>query len=273
MKSFLQIFRAERFTRIPVYEDDSDNMVGVINIKDLLLVHPSREFHIRDIMREPYFTYEYKKTSELMVEMRKDSVNFTIVLDEYGATGGNDHPGRSSEEIVGDIRDEYDHDEEDPIRRIQDNEYQVLGSAKLDDLIVTWISIWNQRITIPSAAISLSIWIISQKPGNLLSQKTGSGWWSISSPENELTESIFIFRQRRKTKNRKKIISRQKILQSTSHVRLQDFFILLHRSHHRPYEEYLSSLPSAYPDKQRVPPQKPYVPDLLPDYERLRSDD
>ncbi len=133
-EELLQIFRAERFTRIPVYEDDSDNMVGVINIKDLLLVHPSREFHIRDIMREPYFTYEYKKTSELMVEMRKDSVNFTIVLDEYGATVGMITLEDLLEEIVGDIRDEYDHDEEDPIRRIQDNEYQVLGSAKLDDL-------------------------------------------------------------------------------------------------------------------------------------------
>ena len=133
-EELLQIFRAERFTRIPVYEDDSDNMVGVINIKDLLLVRPSREFHIRDIMREPYFTYEYKKTSELMVEMRKDSVNFTIVLDEYGATVGMITLEDLLEEIVGDIRDEYDHDEEDPIRRIQDNEYQVLGSAKLDDL-------------------------------------------------------------------------------------------------------------------------------------------
>ena len=85
-------------------------------------------------MREPYFTYEYKKTSELMVEMRKDSVNFTIVLDEYGATVGMITLEDLLEEIVGDIRDEYDHDEEDPIRRIQDNEYQVLGSAKLDDL-------------------------------------------------------------------------------------------------------------------------------------------
>ena len=133
-EELLEIFRAERFTRIPVYEGDGDNMVGVINMKDLLLFHPAKEFHIRDIMREPYFTYEYKKTSELMVEMRKDSVNFTIVLDEYGATVGMITLEDLLEEIVGDIRDEYDHDEEDPIRRIQENEYQVLGSSKLDDL-------------------------------------------------------------------------------------------------------------------------------------------
>ncbi len=60
-EELLEIFRAERFTRIPVYEGDGDNMVGVINMKDLLLFHPAKEFHIRDIMREPYFTYEYKK--------------------------------------------------------------------------------------------------------------------------------------------------------------------------------------------------------------------
>ena len=114
-EELLEIFRAERFTRI-------------------LLFHPAKEFHIRDIMREPYFTYEYKKTSELMVEMRKDSVNFTIVLDEYGATVGMITLEDLLEEIVGNIRDEYDHDEEDPIRRIQENEYQVLGSSKLDDL-------------------------------------------------------------------------------------------------------------------------------------------
>lgn len=142
-------------------------------MKDLLLFHPAKEFHIRDIMREPYFTYEYKKTSELMVEMRKDSVNFTIVLDEYGATVGMITLEDLLEEIVGDIRDEYDHDEEDPIRRIQENEYQVLGSSKLDDLNEKLESIWNPRITIPSAVTSSSIWITSPKPENLIVTEDG----------------------------------------------------------------------------------------------------
>lgn len=130
----ISIFRDERFTRIPVYEGNSDNMVGVINVKDLLLFKPSENFHIRDIMREPYFTYEYKKTSELMVEMRQDSINFTIVLDEYGATVGMITLEDLLEEIVGEIRDEYDNDEEDLVKKIHDNEYQVPGSAKLNDL-------------------------------------------------------------------------------------------------------------------------------------------
>lgn len=133
-EEIIQTFREERFTRIPVYDGNSDNVVGVINVKDLLLSQPSEDFHIRDIMRDPYFTYEYKKTSELMVEMRQDSINFTIVLDEYGATVGMVTLEDLLEEIVGEIRDEYDNDEEELIKEIHDNEYQVPGSTKLDDL-------------------------------------------------------------------------------------------------------------------------------------------
>ena len=133
-EEIIQVFREERFTRIPIYEGNSDNVVGIINIKDLLLDPPSADFQIRNIMREPYFTYEHKKTSELMVEMRQDSINFTIVLDEYGATIGMITLEDLLEEIVGEIRDEYDHDEEDLIQKINDLEYQVPGSTKLDDL-------------------------------------------------------------------------------------------------------------------------------------------
>ena len=130
----IQVFQKERFTRIPVYEGSNDNVIGVINVKDLLLCHSSGDFQIRNLMREPYFTYEYKKTSELMVEMRQDSINFTIVLDEYGATVGMITLEDLLEEIVGEIRDEYDNDEEELIKKIGDFEYQVPGSTKLDDL-------------------------------------------------------------------------------------------------------------------------------------------
>ena len=84
----LEVFREEHFTRLPVYEENPDNVVGIINVKDLLLLDSKDSFRVKDVMREPYFTYEYKKTSELMVEMRQDSINLTIVLDEYGATVG-----------------------------------------------------------------------------------------------------------------------------------------------------------------------------------------
>lgn len=130
----IQVFKEEKFTRLPVYEDSPDNVIGVINIKDLLFYDSPQAFHIRDILREPYFTYEYKKTSELMVEMRQDSINFTIVLDEYGATVGLITLEDLLEEIVGEIRDEYDKDEEDLIRHVNDHEIVVEGSLKLDDL-------------------------------------------------------------------------------------------------------------------------------------------
>ena len=120
----------------PVYEDNTDNVIGIINMKDLL-VYPKGQtlFSIRNILREPYFTYEYKATADLMIEMRKASVNLAIVLDEYGATAGLVTLEDLLEEIVGEIRDEYDEDEVEDIKEIQpEREYVVQGSAKLDDI-------------------------------------------------------------------------------------------------------------------------------------------
>lgn len=133
-QELIEIFREERFTRLPVYEDNTDNVIGIINIKDLLLCTDEPSFNVRDYLREPYFTYEYKKTSELMFEMRKASVNIVIVLDEYGATAGLITLEDLLEEIVGEIRDEYDEDEEDSLTKLSDTEYIVEGSMKLDDL-------------------------------------------------------------------------------------------------------------------------------------------
>ena len=78
----IDIFRREKYTRIPVYEETTDNVIGVMNIKDLLLIDNDKEFCIRDYMRVPMYTYEYKQTAELMVEMQKTFNNIVIVLDE-----------------------------------------------------------------------------------------------------------------------------------------------------------------------------------------------
>ena len=125
----MEIFREDRHTRFPVYEDNTDNVIGIINVKDLILYPKDKAFSIRDILREPYFTYEYKATADLLVEMRKASVNLAIVLDEYGSTAGLVTLEDLLEEIVGEIRDEYDLKEIQPQR-----EYVALGSAKLDDI-------------------------------------------------------------------------------------------------------------------------------------------
>lgn len=133
-EELMNVFREEKFTRLPVYEDNTDNVIGIINMKDLLLFDKKQEFSIRNLMRSPMYTYEYKKTAELMVEMRKTFNNLVIVLDEYGATAGLVTLEDMLEEIVGEIRDEYDEDEEDEVRELEVGSYLVNGSAKLDDL-------------------------------------------------------------------------------------------------------------------------------------------
>lgn len=130
----IEIFRKDKFTRLPIYEETTDNVVGTINMKDLLLYDNSKEFHVKDILREAYFTYEYKNISELLVEMRDAKFNIAIVLDEYGETAGLITLEDILEEIVGEIHDEYDEDEEDDVKELDTHEYIVEGSTNLDDL-------------------------------------------------------------------------------------------------------------------------------------------
>lgn len=133
-EELLDIFHEDKFTRLPIFEDTTDNVVGTINMKDLLLYDNTKEFHIRDILREAYFTYEYKSISELLVEMRQASFNIAIVLDEYGETAGLITLEDILEEIVGEIHDEYDENEEDFVQEVTEREYIIEGSMNLDDL-------------------------------------------------------------------------------------------------------------------------------------------
>ena len=131
----VECYSVDKFTRMPVYSESRDNVVGIINLKDLFFYQGSKkDFSIADVMREPYFTYEYKKISELFFEMKKESIPMAIVLDEYGSTAGMLTIEDLIEEIVGEIRDEYDANEEDEITKIDDENYILLGVAKLDDI-------------------------------------------------------------------------------------------------------------------------------------------
>ena len=129
-----EVFFDKKYTRIPVYDETPDNIVGVLNMKDLLFYQNYDGFNIRSIMREPNFTFEYKKTSDLLMEMRENTIPMIFVLDEYGATVGLVTLEDLLEEIVGEIRDEYDEDEEDLIKEIGENEYLLDGTLKLDDI-------------------------------------------------------------------------------------------------------------------------------------------
>lgn len=133
-EDLLEIFRASMYTRIPVYEDDKDNIIGLVNVKDFILVTDHEKFRITDIMREAHYTYEFKKTADLMLEMREKTANVAFVLNEYGATVGMITLEDLLEEIVGEIRDEYDEDEKEFIQEVGERQYLLEGSMKLDDI-------------------------------------------------------------------------------------------------------------------------------------------
>ena len=128
-----EIFSRDKYTRFPVYAKDTDNVVGIINMKDFFLADPLN-FRVRDLMREAYYTYEGRHTSDLLMDIKRESVTMAVVLNEYGASVGIVTMEDLLEEIVGEIRDEYDEDEIDMIRRMSDNAYEADGSVKLDDL-------------------------------------------------------------------------------------------------------------------------------------------
>lgn len=133
-QEILDIYRENHYTRIPVYENTTDNVIGIVNMKDLLLFEDISHFAIRNIMRKPYFTYEKKNIAELFLEMQKNSINLVIVLDEYGITAGMISMEDLLEEIVGEIHDEYDYNETEMLTKISDTEYLAAGSMNLDDL-------------------------------------------------------------------------------------------------------------------------------------------
>lgn len=127
-------FRKSMYTRLPVYENDTANIVGLVNIKDFILIDTEEDFDIHKILRKGYYAYEFMKTDDLLSKMRKQSVNITFVLNEYGSCEGMITLEDLLEEIVGEIRDEYDGDELDKIQKMSDNAYLIDGTMKLDDI-------------------------------------------------------------------------------------------------------------------------------------------
>ncbi len=133
-EELLGVFREFMYTRIPVYQGDNDNIIGLVNVKDFILVEDKENFRIQNILRDAYYTYEYKKTADLMMEMREKRFNVAFVLNEYGSCVGMITLEDLLEEIVGEIRDEYDADEDELIQEIGPRQYLVEGGMKLDDI-------------------------------------------------------------------------------------------------------------------------------------------
>ncbi|MGL4849916.1 MAG: HlyC/CorC family transporter [Clostridium sp.] len=130
----IRVIKEDQFSRIPVYEDTIDNIIGVLNVKDLILAEERNEnFSLKTYVRDAFFTFEFKKIIELFNEMKKTRNHMAIVLDEYGGTVGIVTIEDLIEEIVGEIEDEYDK-ENDMIEVVKEDEYIVDGSSRLDDV-------------------------------------------------------------------------------------------------------------------------------------------
>lgn len=134
-----EIFNEEHYSRLPVYDDNKDSVIGILYMKDLFLYQNRTDkkkqgFSVRDIMREPFFVYEYQKTSSIMTEMRERFVSLAIVLDEYATAVGLITIEDLIEEIVGEIRDEFDMDELETVTKLEENRYEIDGAMKLSDL-------------------------------------------------------------------------------------------------------------------------------------------
>lgn len=130
----IEEFKKEKFSRLPVYEDNIDNIVGIVYLKDFILLDQSKEdFDLRKIMRQPNETFEFMKIADIYKDFQLNRVHMAVVLDEYGGVAGIVTMEDIVESIMGDIQDEYDEEEED-IQVIKEDEYLVLGETKLDDL-------------------------------------------------------------------------------------------------------------------------------------------
>ena len=136
-EELLDIVHSEPYTRYPVYEDNIDNIVGVLHLRDLLsFMHTqgkNERFKFGKTMRLPYFVPETKRTDELFAELKHQKTHLAVVIDEYGGTAGIVTMEDLIEEVMGDIEDEYD-EEEEMIVRVHENEYLVSGYTELDDL-------------------------------------------------------------------------------------------------------------------------------------------
>jgi len=141
LRDLVKLFKQDRHTRLPVYENDIDHVIGLIHVKDLLLYYTlasSRKFDMDKVLRPIEFTPEQKKVDELLNEMRVKKQHMMIVVDEYGGTAGLVTLEDLLEEIVGEIRDEYDTAEEDLLTLLNDHEARVDAGFPLEEL--------NQRL-------------------------------------------------------------------------------------------------------------------------------
>jgi len=135
LKEIINVISSEQFTRVPVYENSIDNIIGILHVKDLIKfvnVCADNQFDLNKIIRQPHFVPESKKTNELFKELQESKVHMAIVIDEYGGTAGIVTIEDLLEEIVGNIFDEYDYEEVKEFEKLDKNTYLFDGTISLD---------------------------------------------------------------------------------------------------------------------------------------------
>jgi len=133
LDKIISVIKEEGFSRIPIYSNTIDNIVGILNVKDIIFMEDTKGFSLKNYMREITYTYEFRKVTELFKDMNKNRQHMVVALDEYGGTVGIVTIEDLIEEIVGDISDEYD-DEEPEIYVVKEDEYIVEGSVRIEDI-------------------------------------------------------------------------------------------------------------------------------------------
>jgi HCC hlyC/corC family transporter len=130
----IDVFKNRQLSRLPIYEDTIDDIIGVLYAKDLFFTEQSKEdFDIKTVMREPVFVNEFVKISDFFKKMQQVKTHIAIVLDEYGGVAGIVTMEDLVESIVGDIYDEYDQQDEE-VRKLKENIYVINGNSKLTEI-------------------------------------------------------------------------------------------------------------------------------------------
>lgn len=134
-QELMEIYKRGQFSRYPVHSESFDEIVGVLNVKDLLFfnIDPD-EFEVKDYMRDTFVVYEFNEVGDVFAAMRKEHVSLAIVLDEYGVMSGIVTFEDIVEEIVGEIDDEYDDEDDDMIIKLSENEFLIDGSLNLNEV-------------------------------------------------------------------------------------------------------------------------------------------
>lgn len=138
LKEAIPFMLDQVYSRFPVYEEDIDNIIGVVHIKDVLRAYwenpQDQETGLRQISSDPFYVHETKEVSDLFKEMQSEKIHMAIVIDEYGQTEGLVCMEDILEIIVGKIMDEYDVEEHEIINLSKEGDYLVQGMTRLDEI-------------------------------------------------------------------------------------------------------------------------------------------